>query len=69
MKRRRRLPKRPYRDSAIFYGVLAVVIVVVAVATGGSILEAILVALAAFILATGWSWWRFREQAEERGRR
>jgi nicotinamide riboside transporter PnuC len=69
VKRRGRLTRRPYRDSAIFYGALAVVIVVVAVATGGNILEAILVALAAFILATGWTWWRFREQLEERGRR
>ena len=69
MRPRRRLSKRPYRDSAIFYGALAVVIVVVAVATGGNILEAILVALAAFILATGWTWWRFREQLEQRGRR
>jgi nicotinamide riboside transporter PnuC len=69
MRRRRGLPKRPYRDSAIFYGALAIVIVVVAVATGGNLLEAILVALAAFILATGWSWWRFRERLEGRGRR
>jgi nicotinamide riboside transporter PnuC len=69
MRRRGRLPRRPYRDSAIFYGALAVVIVVVAVATGGNLLEAILVALAAFILATGWSWWRFRERVEGRGRR
>ncbi len=69
MRRRGRLPRRPYRDSAIFYGALAVVIVIVAVATGGNLLQAILVAVAAFVLATGWSWWRFRERLEGRERR
>jgi nicotinamide riboside transporter PnuC len=66
---RGRSARRPYRDSAIFYGVLAVVIVIVAVATGGNVLTAVLVALAAFVLATGWSWWRFRERLEGRERR
>ena len=31
------VPKRPYRDSAVFNGVLALVIVVGAIATGGAV--------------------------------
>ena len=64
--RERRLPKHPYRDSAVLYGVLAVVVVVVAAATGGAITRAIVFAFAAFLLATGWSWftWRRREREE-----
>ena len=65
----RPLPKRPFRDSAIFYGVLAAIVVVVAVVTGGSIARAVVIAAAFFLLATGWSWWRFRERLAERGRR
>jgi hypothetical protein len=58
----RPLPRRPYRDSAIFYAVLACLLVLVTVLTGGSILRGILVALACFVIATAWSWWRFRER-------
>jgi hypothetical protein len=35
------LPKRPYRDSTIFYGVLAVLFVVIAAVTGAAILPKI----------------------------
>jgi Flp pilus assembly protein TadB len=55
----REIPKRPFRDSAIFYAVLAVLVVVVAVATGGSVLRAVAFAAAAFVLATAFSWWRW----------
>ena len=70
----RPLPKHPYRDSAILYGALAVLVVVVAAATGGNLYKAILVAVAAFLVATGFSWWRWRErlrvkQAEQREQR
>ena len=56
----RKVPKRPYRDSAILYGVLAGVVVIVSVATGGSLSRALIFAGAAFVLATGFSWWRWR---------
>lgn len=58
----RSVPKRPYRDSAVFYGVLAGVVVVVGAVTGGSIVRAGVVALAFFVVATGFAWWRWRER-------
>ena len=62
------LPARPYRNSAIFYFVLAVVIVLAALVTGGSVGRAALVALAFFVVATGYSWWRWRARAERQAR-
>jgi hypothetical protein len=65
----RPLPKHPYRDSAVLYGVLAILVVVIAAATGGGIGRAILYALTVFVVATAWSWrtWRNRLR-EERAR-
>jgi Flp pilus assembly protein TadB len=48
--------KRPYRDSALIYGAFAVIVVVVAVATGGRILWAVVAALGAFLFAMLWTW-------------
>jgi membrane protein implicated in regulation of membrane protease activity len=61
------LPKRPYRDSALVYGGMAVVVVVIATLTGGSFLNAVLIAGAFFVVATLWSWrnWRNRLRAEQ----
>jgi membrane protein implicated in regulation of membrane protease activity len=64
----RSLPKRPYRDTAIFYAVLAAVVVVVAAATGGDIVKAVIVALAFFLIATAFSWWRWRERLRAKER-
>ena len=58
------LPKRPFRDSAIFYGILAVAFVVVTVGTGRSFWVALPVALGCFLIATAYSWWRFRQRLE-----
>jgi hypothetical protein len=49
------------------YGVLAIVIVVVAKFTGGDMARAILGAAAFFVAATGWSWWRFRRRVGPEG--
>ncbi|PWU19465.1 MAG: hypothetical protein C5B48_13505 [Candidatus Rokuibacteriota bacterium] len=67
---KRKLPRRPYRDSAIVYAVLAGVVVVLAVATGGNLVRAVIAAAAAFVLATAFSWWRWRARLrrEEEGR-
>ena len=82
----RPIPRHPYRDSAILYAVLAIVLVVVTAATGGSLLPgepdkggvlgaidrlgALPVGALFFLFATGYSWWRWREQiAGRRGRR
>jgi hypothetical protein len=68
--RERPLPKHPYRDSALLYGALAVLVVVIAAATGGGVTRAIFYAMAVFVIATAWSWrsWRNRLR-EERARR
>jgi Flp pilus assembly protein TadB len=60
------LPKRPFRDSAIFNAVLALIVVGVAWFTGGELLRALLIALVFFVLATAWSWWRFRTRIDAR---
>jgi 4-amino-4-deoxy-L-arabinose transferase-like glycosyltransferase len=58
------LPKHPFRDSAIVYGVLAGVIVAVAYLTKGDVVDALVVGAGFFVLATAWSWWRFRQRLE-----
>ena len=63
------LPKRPYRDSLVLYAVLGVVIVVVSWATGGDLGRALVVATAFVLVATAWSWWRFRQRLEREVRR
>jgi Flp pilus assembly protein TadB len=62
------IPAHPFRDSAILYAVLAGVIVLMTAITGGGIARGVVVAIAFFLVATGWTWWRFRQrlQAEER---
>ena len=62
------LPERPYRDSVVLHAALALVVVAIALATGGGFVRALVVALGYFVLATAWSWWRFRERlrTEER---
>jgi membrane protein implicated in regulation of membrane protease activity len=56
------MPKRPYRDTALVYGGMAIVVIVIAVATGGNIVNAVVIALVFFIAATLWTWrtWRNR---------
>jgi hypothetical protein len=54
------LPAHAYRDVALAYGALALIVVLLAVVTGGDILRAVLVAFVFWVVATGWSWWRFR---------
>jgi membrane protein implicated in regulation of membrane protease activity len=63
------VPKRPYRDSVIVYAVFSLIIVGVAVLTGGDLTKAIVVAAAFFVIATAWSWWRFRERIARESRR
>jgi nicotinamide riboside transporter PnuC len=56
------LPARPYRDSLVMYVVLGGVILVVAWLTGGDLARAAAVAAGFVIVATAWSWWRFRQR-------
>ena len=59
----RLLPRRPYRDAALFHGGLAVLIVVVGWLTGAKLGKSVVIAVAYFVAATMWSWWRFRQRA------
>jgi membrane protein implicated in regulation of membrane protease activity len=56
----RAIPAHPYRDSAVVYAGLAILIVALAAVTGGDVVRAALVAVVFFLVATAWSWWRFR---------
>jgi len=69
------LPKRPFRDSAIFYGALSILFVLIVWGTGGALLPrwdddereigGLPIAIMFFFVATGYSWWRFRQRIEE----
>jgi Flp pilus assembly protein TadB len=59
------LPKHPYRDTVLVYGGMAIVLVLVAWATGGSLERAAVVAAAFFAIATGWSWSRWRRRLRD----
>jgi hypothetical protein len=60
------IPNHPYRDSAIFYGVLSAILLGVTYWTGGEMLRAVLVAVGFFVIATAFSWYRFRNKLAER---
>ena len=55
--------RNPYRDAALVNAGLGVVVVVVAVATGGSVVRAVVAVLIAWLLGTAYSWWRVRQRA------
>jgi hypothetical protein len=65
----RALPRRPYRDSIVLYGVMAALLVVVAAATGGSVVRAVVIGAFFFVVATAWSWRRWRERLRDEERR
>jgi hypothetical protein len=58
--------RRPYLATALFHAGLAVVILLFAGITGGDLTGALAFAAGYFALATGWTWFRFR-QREARG--
>jgi hypothetical protein len=55
-------PTQPYRNAAIVHAVLAGAIVLVAWLSDGGIEKALAVAAAYFVVATGWTWFRFRQR-------
>ena len=59
-------PSRPYRGVALLHAVLAGVILVLAAATDGDLGKAVIVAAGYFVVATGWSWFRFRQRDSRR---
>lgn len=64
----RKIPAHPYRDSAIFYAVLAGAVVGITALTGGNMRTATILAPFLFVVATSYSWWRWRERIRERQR-
>jgi membrane protein DedA with SNARE-associated domain len=62
------LPRHPYRNSAIFYGVLACAVIGFGVLTDNELTETVVIAVIFFVLATGYSWWRFRQRIQREGR-
>jgi Flp pilus assembly protein TadB len=52
--------KHPYRDTMLVYAVFAVVIVLVAWATGGAVVRAIVIAAFFYVAASLWSITRWR---------
>ena len=65
----RPLPRRPYRDSVVLYGAMTMLLVFVAAITGGSIVRALVIGGFFFVVATAWSWRRWRERLREEERR
>jgi hypothetical protein len=65
----RRLPRHPYRDSALLYGMLAAAVVVITGVTGGSLVRALVIGGFFFVVATAWSWRRWQERLREEARR
>ena len=59
---RRTIPKHPYRDSAILYGILAGVVVGISAATGGNVRKAVTIAGILWVVATAYAWWRWHER-------
>ncbi|HST16712.1 MAG TPA: hypothetical protein VLK36_03520 [Gaiellaceae bacterium] len=66
-------PKHPFRDTLLVYGAFALIVVLVAWATGGDVKKAAVVAVVFFLLATAWNTHRIyqrkraeRTQAEEK---
>jgi positive regulator of sigma E activity len=58
-------PKSPVRDTLLVYGVLAVIIILVAWLTGGSVGKAAIIAGFFFVVACSWTLWRFRARGRE----
>ena len=63
------LPKHPYRDTLILYGVFAALIVLVAWLTGGGVGRAVVVALLFYVVASAWSVSRWRNRLREEAAR
>jgi membrane protein implicated in regulation of membrane protease activity len=60
------IPKHPYRDSVIVNAGLSVLLLLIAWLTGGDLSTALVVAVAFFLVATAWNWWRFSRRIAER---
>ena len=66
---KRRRSTRPYRDSALAYAALGSLVVIFAYVTGSSLLRSLAGGVAAFLLATAYTWWRVRARQRQAERR
>ena len=57
--------KHPYRDSALAYAGLGALVAVIAYATGSGLLKSLSGGVAAFVLATAYTWWRMRSRERD----
>jgi Flp pilus assembly protein TadB len=62
---KRRKSKRPYRDSLLAYAALGSLVVIFAYVTGSSLLRSLAGGVAAFVLATAYTWWRLRARQRQ----
>ena len=62
------MPQGAFRKTAIFYAVLACVVVGFGVITGNDLTQTIVIAVIFFVIATGYSWWRFRQRLAREGK-
>jgi hypothetical protein len=56
------VPRHPYRDTAAFYAVLAGIVIGVTALTDGDIRRSVIIAVALFVGATAYSWWRWSQR-------
>ena len=61
----RTMPRHPYRDSAIMYAILAAAVVGVTALTDGNMRAALIIAPVLFVVATGYSWWRWHQRQRQ----
>jgi hypothetical protein len=61
-------PSRPFRSALFFYGGLAIVGFGFLLLTGQEAGRAAIGAGAAFVLATGWTWWRMYKDQKRAAR-
>jgi len=57
-------PKHPYRDTMLIYGFFAVLVVLLAWITGGSVPRAVAIAAVVWAAATIWSVVRWRQRLQ-----
>ena len=62
-------PKHPYRDTLIVYASFAVIVVLIAWATGGAVRKAMIVAAIFFVIASAWSISRWRTRLRDEAER
>ncbi len=65
-RRSSRFPRHPYRDSAIFYGVLSAILVGVTYGPAAGCCAPSSSRVGFFVIATAFTWYRFRNKLAER---